>query len=265
MEFPDAAGPELHPRVQMALEIGELVATSTDHYDEMLDVAARVICRVMGDVCVIGLLSDDRGRIHPLGLHHRDPEIDSDLNGNGPVRWDPGDVPTKRPPATGPPSLIPADEAKGELRDRLWVRTFMRRLGMDSAVYAAMRASGAHSGIVALGRDAAAPPFEGEDLPYVQSVADRLALVVENVRLKEEVERLRRVERQTLPDPRLAELTPREIEVLRLIGEGLTNRDIGERIFISVRTVEWHRARIAAKLDAHTRSALIAHGRALVD
>jgi two-component system response regulator NreC len=53
------------------------------------------------------------------------------------------------------------------------------------------------------------------------------------------------------------ELTERELEVLRLIARGHTNREIGERLFISVRTVENHRARIQRKLGRASRSDLV--------
>jgi DNA-binding NarL/FixJ family response regulator len=44
-------------------------------------------------------------------------------------------------------------------------------------------------------------------------------------------------------------LTPREIEVLRQIAEGKSNREIGDLLFISVHTVERHRANIMEKLN----------------
>jgi DNA-binding NarL/FixJ family response regulator len=49
-------------------------------------------------------------------------------------------------------------------------------------------------------------------------------------------------------------LSRREIEVLRQLGEGLTNRQIGERLFISPKTVEHHLSRIYSKLDVTTRA-----------
>jgi DNA-binding NarL/FixJ family response regulator len=55
-------------------------------------------------------------------------------------------------------------------------------------------------------------------------------------------------------------LTPREAEVLRLVAEGLTNREIGSRLFISQKTVGTHVAHIFEKLDVHSR--LEAAGRA---
>jgi two-component system, NarL family, response regulator NreC len=54
-----------------------------------------------------------------------------------------------------------------------------------------------------------------------------------------------------------AELSERELEVLRLIARGLTNREIAERLFLSVRTVESHRARLQRKLELTRRSELV--------
>ena len=53
------------------------------------------------------------------------------------------------------------------------------------------------------------------------------------------------------------ELTPREHEVLTLIAEGLTNREIADRLTISVKTVDRHRENIMRKLDLHSRVALV--------
>jgi two-component system response regulator NreC len=53
------------------------------------------------------------------------------------------------------------------------------------------------------------------------------------------------------------ELSPRELEVLRLIARGHTNREIAERLFLSVRTVESHRARLQRKLELSRRSELV--------
>ncbi len=53
------------------------------------------------------------------------------------------------------------------------------------------------------------------------------------------------------------ELTARELEVLRWIARGLTNREIAERLFLSVRTIESHRARIQRKLGRSRRSDLV--------
>jgi len=54
-------------------------------------------------------------------------------------------------------------------------------------------------------------------------------------------------------------LTQREKEVLKLVGEGYQNKEIADFLFISVKTVEKHRANIMEKLDLHSASALTAY------
>ncbi|MEV0379521.1 AAA family ATPase [Nonomuraea sp. NPDC050643] len=52
-------------------------------------------------------------------------------------------------------------------------------------------------------------------------------------------------------------LSEREREIVDLVGEGLTNRQIGERLYLSPRTVETHLARVFRKLGVNTRAALV--------
>lgn len=52
-------------------------------------------------------------------------------------------------------------------------------------------------------------------------------------------------------------LTPRETEVLGLLAQGYTNRQIADLLTISVRTVESHRANLMDKLDLHSRVELV--------
>jgi two-component system response regulator NreC len=62
--------------------------------------------------------------------------------------------------------------------------------------------------------------------------------------------------------PELVEpLTPREVDVLKLIVEGYTNRQIAEKLSISTRTVEGHRANLSEKLGLHSRVELVRFAR----
>lgn len=56
------------------------------------------------------------------------------------------------------------------------------------------------------------------------------------------------------------ELSTREIDVLRLIAEGLMTRDIADRLFVSENTIEFHRKRIMRKLAATNMAQLVKEG-----
>lgn len=64
-------------------------------------------------------------------------------------------------------------------------------------------------------------------------------------------------ERDTRPD----NLSPREVEVLKLIALGHTNGEIASSLFLSVRTVESHRAHIQQKVGLTTRAELVSYAR----
>jgi DNA-binding NarL/FixJ family response regulator len=64
-------------------------------------------------------------------------------------------------------------------------------------------------------------------------------------------------DRAGVADAELAELTPREREVLALVGHGLSNAEIAERLVLSPLTAKTHVARLFAKLGARDRAQLV--------
>jgi len=58
-------------------------------------------------------------------------------------------------------------------------------------------------------------------------------------------------------DSKLGGLTQREVEILQLVAEGLSNKEIGERLFISHRTVDTHRTNLMTKLSVHNVAGLV--------
>jgi DNA-binding NarL/FixJ family response regulator len=52
-------------------------------------------------------------------------------------------------------------------------------------------------------------------------------------------------------------LTPREREILKLIGEGYTNQEIALKLYLSINTVQTHRSRTMEKLNLHSRAELM--------
>ena len=102
-------------------------------------------------------------------------------------------------------------------------------------------------------------------IPRVQEVSPDTHVVI--LTMQEDPEFARRALRAPPPDllgrPPLEpsgppdDLTEREVEVLRLIALGHTNAEIAAELFLSVRTVESHRAHIQQKLNRSTRAELV--------
>ena len=81
--------------------------------------------------------------------------------------------------------------------------------------------------------------LRGEPFLYPQAVATLIADYLERARRGEDVR----------TDP----LTPRELEVVKLIAEAYTNQQIADALVISSKTVERHRATVMEKLGMHDR------------
>lgn len=69
------------------------------------------------------------------------------------------------------------------------------------------------------------------------------------------------VEGSTIRREQIEELTPREQDVLRLIVLGYTNRQMGEELSISARTVEGHRSNLSEKIGSRSRADLVRYAR----
>jgi DNA-binding NarL/FixJ family response regulator len=127
-----------------------------------------------------------------------------------------------------------------EPRPRVLVLT---TFDLDEYVYEALR-SGASGFLL---KDAP----EEQLVAAIQVLADGGSLFAPSVtrRLIEEFAR----RTSTEPPPALAELTPREHEVLRLMARGLSNQEIAAELVVSEHTARTHVGRILAKLDLRDR------------
>jgi LuxR family maltose regulon positive regulatory protein len=63
--------------------------------------------------------------------------------------------------------------------------------------------------------------------------------------------------------PLIEPLTERELEILQLVAEGLSNREIGQRLYLSLPTVKWHTSNIYGKLGVKNRTTAVAKAREL--
>jgi DNA-binding NarL/FixJ family response regulator len=105
------------------------------------------------------------------------------------------------------------------------------------------------------------------DLAAELAAAHRCALDLGAVKLLEDLDTLARRHRVKLPGAPaqrgLGSLTARESEVLELLAQGRTNREIGETLFISEKTASVHVSNILAKLGVGNRGEAAAMAREL--
>ena len=119
----------------------------------------------------------------------------------------------------------------------------------DAAYFFQMLQAGA-SGYVVKGAD------PSELLSAIRAVSQNKAYLFPSLARKLLDDYLERLEVGEEKDS-YAKLTAREKEVLKLIGEGYTSREIAEMLFLSIHTVERHRTNIMDKLGMHNKGQLI--------
>ena len=195
--------------------------------------------------CGVALLSKDSLALHPVGFHHprraaREQlataigasispirELERSVMGDGRGRGVQADAKV-------------VDRRPGLLR-------YLDLTGRRWSVVVPLRRRGRSIGVLWV---AAQGTLAEDDAAFYAMVASHLA---------DPAEQLHR-SGGTLHDPAsagpVAALTAREREILGLIASGLTSREIAERLFLSPRTVEWHRARIQTTLGVSGRAEL---------
>ena len=58
----------------------------------------------------------------------------------------------------------------------------------------------------------------------------------------------------------LDELTPQELQIAGMVAQGMTNKDIAARLYLSPRTIDYHLRKVFSKLGIASRTELVRHG-----
>jgi DNA-binding CsgD family transcriptional regulator len=199
----------------------EAVASDAVPAQSLANVGAERISALVGDTCIVSLLA---GRfLVPMAISDPSAEAQALLAG-----------------------LLDERSPAGHRHE---ISAYVERFGLGAEFIAPMRARGRVVGQVVALRRGPKRPFAPAELRLIQAVADVIALGLD--------ENLTPSLRQTAGDvPAPDSLSRRERQVLALLALGHTNREIAEQVHLSVRTVEWHRARIQSKLHVTGRAAL---------
>jgi DNA-binding CsgD family transcriptional regulator len=245
----------------------------TGGYEHVIEQAAVALSVTLDCACVIALLSGDGDRLYPIGLHHPAPEAAELVDEIAATSFPANDGYTGQAIRSGARVLIDHVTPE-ELRDaRSPFATIAERFGAGAILAVPLLGRSAPLGAIACATSSR-QPFSGEDQAFVSDVAAVVAMAVESALLAEGGDGQPGGVRIPLPleagssspppaPGSSAGLTPRESEILAQLARGYTNKEIADRLVLSVRTVEWHRARLQWKLRVSTRAELITAARAL--
>jgi DNA-binding CsgD family transcriptional regulator len=242
-------------QAEVLIALSGLVAERECTASELAEAAADRLARIFGDTVIVSLLSDDERWLHPLGLADPDTEAVRVLERLAGARLRAARGFSKQVLARRSPLRLAETSPEVLEAGRPELGAYARRFGVESLMVVPMRACGRACGHVAAIRHRPAEPYDEADERFAQLVADWLALAVG--------QRAQQFREPAADDEAADGLTERERQVLALLALGHTNREIAERLVLSVRTVEWHRARIQWKLRVNGRAALARVARSL--
>ncbi len=183
----------LEIKIQMLSETMRAFAESTADHDHLLDTVAHRLAQVIGDTCVLFMLSDDAERVIPVSIHACDARLVAHLEAMYaavPLRLEEHSA-LRRIIETGEALLVPRLdlEVYGPMMSPEYVAHY-KALGAHSVLIIAVRAQGRSIGLLAFRRSRPdAPPFDERDREFAQTLADHAGLAITNARLLQDARR----------------------------------------------------------------------------
>jgi DNA-binding CsgD family transcriptional regulator len=234
--------------------------------EQLLDDAAAIIGEAAGGMCLIGVGISGSTMFDPVGVYNDEPGRLVRINDTPGFVW-PVSERASLVLASGDPfrsdgSIDTSGHAESELASAL--RDLLQESEPLSHMMLAIRFAGASVGIVVVARRPPRGNYTEADERDLEGPIDVLALALHELSIRPDhdsgADSAPQVTRSNV-----AALSVRERKIVVLVAQGLTSAEIGETVYLSVRTVEWYRARILQKLDHPSRADLVALGRSFRD
>ena len=215
-------------RSQALAGISRALGEASLDLSKVLSTVARSACELIGDLCVLQLLSRDGEWLTPAAFHHRDPDrLGSlrDLLAAEPMRAGEGFL--GRVVRTGE-ALLLADTEEIQAGSKPGLRPDLDRYGLYGLLIVPLRVGESVIGSLLLARDEPGRPYSGEDRDFLLDLADRSAVAIENAGLykqaQEENARRKRAEASLLAaQEELRDRDRRKDEFLAMLAHELRN------------------------------------------
>jgi len=172
-------------RLQVLAEASRRFSEAILDFQALLDEVSQRIAQLLGDACVIRLLSEDGQWLELVAVYHPNPEaiaLIREILSASPQRINEGL--TSSVMQTGQPLLIPVvsqEELHASAKQEYL--PYLDRFGVNSILIVPLRVRGRVIGVLHLSRDRPGRPYTVDDLVFLQDLADRAALAIDNARL----------------------------------------------------------------------------------
>jgi signal transduction histidine kinase len=171
-------------RLRALADTSTALAKASTDFREALKELARLASETLGECCVLTLWNEERDGLEVVATYHPDPEarqllkdiLDDSLAGEG--------SPAMRVVTTGQPRRVAQVPQEGLLESLTpQARPFVERYGLHSVLIVPLRAQGTVIGTIGVSRGMPDRPYTREDQDFLQEMADRAGLFIQNVRL----------------------------------------------------------------------------------
>lgn len=246
--------------------------------EDAVEHAAHILGAALDAMCALLIRTGGApAEMVALGLFHPEPEIAAELERSHGI------------PFHGRPTLAGAVLENGEtiFRNDLTPADLTRvgaryasvteRWGLTTLLFVALSGRTGRVGVTTLSRLGGKTPFSDAEVACAHAASALIGLIVEDALLIDAMKAGSPAQEVSVEWRPAAKpgghseqllqasetLSAREQEILVLLGRGFTNREVAEQLYLSVRTVEWHRSRIQWKLGISNRAELIEASRAI--